>query len=513
MGLVLESGVTWGDAAYPWQIADVRAILAGEPLLHFISRPRGASKTSDLAAVVVAFLLELLPPGARGFGFAADRDQARLLIEAVAGFVVRTPGLAEVLRVQQLKVTNIDTGAEFEAQAADAASAHGLRAHLLIADELAQWPSTGNARGVWEAVVSTAPKVAGARLVCLTTAGSPDHWSFRVIETARSDEDWRVAELPGPVPWLDPAALQAQQALLSESAFARLHLNQWTEIDDVTLGREVVQACRRDDGALPPVQGRYYVHGVDLSMTSDYTVVATAHLEQRGQDSVVVVDRLRTWKPSRARPIDQEEVESYIVATARRYRGRVVMDPFQAAYLQKRLRTQGVAAKDAEMTAAGNNKRAIVLHRLLKDARLDIPGDDPELVDELGALAFRENSPGIYKLDMARGGLGHHDRSTAISIAAEALLAGADAPRLVMFDDEPDPDPIPRHHLESTGAHSFAPPVLSFGLGDLDVLDPGVVGGQASPFAAAQGAAAVPPNDPRQSGGVRPPWLPPEDAA
>jgi hypothetical protein len=82
----------------------------------------------------------------------------------------------------------------------DGPSAFGLRPDLLVVDELAQWPSTPSARQVWEAVVSAIPKVPHARLVVLTSAGDPAHWSYRVRERLRTSESWRLHEVPGPCP-------------------------------------------------------------------------------------------------------------------------------------------------------------------------------------------------------------------------------------------------------------------------------------------------------------------------
>src|SRR5438874_771269 len=78
-GLVLEDGRRWGEVAAPWQWEDARAVLdpGGAPF-HYLTRPRGGSKTSDLAGVVLAAMVEQLPQASRGYGAAADRDQGRL---------------------------------------------------------------------------------------------------------------------------------------------------------------------------------------------------------------------------------------------------------------------------------------------------------------------------------------------------------------------------------------------------------------------------------------------------
>ena len=65
---------------------------AGPPY-RAITRPRGGSKTDDLAGVNLAVGLTQAPRGARMYAAAADRDQARLLLDSVEGYRARTPEL------------------------------------------------------------------------------------------------------------------------------------------------------------------------------------------------------------------------------------------------------------------------------------------------------------------------------------------------------------------------------------------------------------------------------------
>jgi len=75
-GLVLEDERRWGEAAEPWQWDDARSILdPSGPRRHYLTRPRGASKTGDLGGVAIAVLLDQAPPTSRSYGFAADKDQ------------------------------------------------------------------------------------------------------------------------------------------------------------------------------------------------------------------------------------------------------------------------------------------------------------------------------------------------------------------------------------------------------------------------------------------------------
>ena len=76
---------------------------------------------------------------------------------------------------------------------ADEASSFGLRPWLVIVDELAVSPETPNACGVWTAIVSALPKVEDSRLVVLTSAGSPSHWSHKVLEQAKTSGQWHLS--------------------------------------------------------------------------------------------------------------------------------------------------------------------------------------------------------------------------------------------------------------------------------------------------------------------------------
>jgi phage terminase large subunit-like protein len=104
--LVLEDGRRWGDAAEPWQREDAEAILdqASPAPFHFLTRGRGGSKTGDLAGVALTAILTQAPPGSRLYAGAADRDQARLFADSIAGFQVRTPELRGALDVQTYRV-------------------------------------------------------------------------------------------------------------------------------------------------------------------------------------------------------------------------------------------------------------------------------------------------------------------------------------------------------------------------------------------------------------------------
>ena len=474
-GLVLEDGRRWGDAAQPWQWDDARAVLdpgRDDPLSHFLTRPRGASKTSDLGGVATTALLTQLPQQARGYAVAADADQARLLVDAMRGFITRTPGIGGALQVDRWKVTATRTGASLEVLPADGASAYGLLYAFCVVDEIAQWKSTPGPRIVWEAVYSAAPKVPGARLVVMTSAGDPAHWSHRVLTHAKKSTAWRVHEVPGPTPWIDPAALEDQRALLPESSYRRLHLNEWTSAEDRLTSVDALRECVTLDGPLRPTYGRDYVVAVDVGLKKDRTVAAVCHAEPlddvvrgrmpstgdlrvdqsaatadaeiidwygrrdaprpwgRGRRSAgeeehrrgsrVVLDRMEVWQGSRKTPVRLSHVEEWVLQAAQSFKAKVIFDPFQMVGTAQRLQERGVQVEEFVFSSASVGRLASTLHLLLRDRALALP-DDPELLDELANVRLRETSPGVLRMDHDPDK--HDDRAITLAMAAHHLLS------------------------------------------------------------------------------------------
>jgi hypothetical protein len=100
----------FGDCIDPWQRDDFAAI---DPALQrcnggsdadvkmraFLERPRGASKTTDLA-VMACWAMAFATRPLKGFAFAVDKDQSRLLCDAMETVCRLNPWLADVLTVE-----------------------------------------------------------------------------------------------------------------------------------------------------------------------------------------------------------------------------------------------------------------------------------------------------------------------------------------------------------------------------------------------------------------------------
>jgi hypothetical protein len=367
------------------------------------------------------------PAGARLYAVAADRDQGRLLLDSIDGFHARTPELRGALEVGAFRVAAPRRKAVLELLAADGPSAWGLRPYLAVADELAQWPATPSARSVWEAVATAAAKLAGARLVVLTTAGDPAHWSYKVLEHARSDPLWRTSEIEGPPPWLSPERLEEQRRRLLPSAFARLFENRWTASEDRLVDPDDLRACVVLDGHLPPARGRRYVIGLDVGIRHERTAATVCHAERiveggEARGVRVVLDRLQVWAGrGRAHEVQLDEVAEWIAWASSSYnRAEVVFDPSQAILLAQQLRRRRVRMEEFTFHPRSISQLALDLHGLIRSRSLLLP-DDPDLLDELEHVRLRETSPGTYRIDHDPDR--HDDIAIALGLAAQRLVS------------------------------------------------------------------------------------------
>lgn len=422
--LVLDGGRRWGETAVSWQKDDAQAVLDLDgPRMHFLTRPRGGSKSTDTAGLALAILLAQAPPRSTSHVFARDRDQSGRFLDIAAGLVERT-GLSGLLDVETWSLTARDSGARLVVESADVGSAFGARPYLVVVDELAAWPDVRSSRALWEAVISGLPKRPDSRLVTITSAGDPAHWSRRILDGALSSPRWRVSQIPGPLPWMDPADLEEQRHLLLPSSFDRLHLNRWSSGEDRLVSAADYAACCTHDGAVPPDRGPRsggYVIGVDLGLRNDRTVLSCCH---RSDDSTtgpaLVLDRQIVMQGTHTDPVQLADVEDALVGLAHDYHPvRIRMDPWQAVGLAQRLRTRGITTEEWSFTTQSVGRLAANLHRLLREHLIGLPADDAGLREELLNVRLRANSAGVIRLDHDAGH--HDDRAVSLGLAALAL--------------------------------------------------------------------------------------------
>jgi hypothetical protein len=99
-------------------------------------------------------------------------------------------------------------------------------------------------------------KIPECRTIVISNAGEPGSWQWHRRETARKSPRWRFISVPAPLPWLTEEDLAIlRENAETESKFARLHLNVWTEAEDRHASRDDLEACATLLGAQSPQRG------------------------------------------------------------------------------------------------------------------------------------------------------------------------------------------------------------------------------------------------------------------
>jgi len=443
----------------------------------WLERPRGHSKTSDLA-VQVAWVLAFANRQISGVAAASDKDQAKLLRDAISRLTQSNAWLAEYLECQEYKIIGRATGSVLEIISADVASSWGRTPHFIIADEATHWQK----RDLWDSLTSSAAKRGDSLLMVITNAGFKPSWQWDAREIIRQDEDWYFRSLHGAqASWIKPKALAKQRALLPPSSYQRLWLNEWIDgAGDALDPGDVSAAIRHDLGELQrPEDGWIYVAGGDLGVTRDASAVVVlgvhvgSYTEAERQDDTRAIPEhlriladldeielpapevdevyvpgtgrirlaaVRIWKPPAGGRVSLEDVEREIAVLAERFNlASIGLDPHQAAQMIERLGRRGLPARAAHQVPGTLQEQATAVLAAFRERRIDLyPHAD--LIADLKALRVVEKQYGFrlsaaYQNSSDQPGTRHADSASALSIAL-ALAGRAGGTRIISTVDD-----------------------------------------------------------------------------
>ncbi|QDU60764.1 Phage Terminase [Planctomycetes bacterium Pan216] len=422
-----------GDVMDSWQRDDFEAADSGwlrvarvtdadEINRIYLERPRGHSKTSDLA-VSVLWVLAFSRHQLAGVAAACDREQARLLLKACDRLLRLNEWLASALEVQSNKVSHLSNGSELTVLSADAAVAFGRTPDFTICDELTHWPS----QELWEAVFSAAAKRAHSMLLIISNAGGGmgSSWQWTVREEARTSERWHFSRLEGPqASWITPDRLEEQKRLLPRISYQRLWLNEWTVGSGDALSEEEIDAAFAD--RLQPMasaeRGYSYGCGLDLGLTKDACVFAIVARDNR--TGVMRLAKLRAWKPRETRRVDLAEVETAIRDDYKAFHwAKAYADPWQGHYLLQRLEKSSIPFETYAFTVPSMDRMARHFVNSFSEQNIRC-FEHQRLRTELSQTMIVERGEGKLRLKHPRDGEGHGDHAVAFSLA---LLAANDA--------------------------------------------------------------------------------------
>lgn len=442
-----------------WQRKDFRAlddswkavIGAGDDfqprLRAWLERSRGHSKTNDVS-VMVTWCLFASKRQLKGFACAADKDQSRLLRDAIDCLVRINPWLGQILQVQQYQVINIKTGSELQILSADAPTSFGLLPDFVICDEVAHW---GN-RDLFDSMLSSAAKKSHCMLLCISNSGFMESWQWNLRESIRADDSWYFSRLDGPcASWIDQHLLDEQKRLLPRIAYERLWLNKWSSGSGDALSEDEINASICLDGPISKPKHEYrYFGGLDLGLSRDRaafvvlgihtgywseseiepqlsdrekTLIDLGYLDEpeiktrkkviEGTGEIRLAD-IQTWDPKKGR-IEIADIEETILSLDRKFDLSVGCDPWQAMHLIQRLEKEGLYIESVDFVGKNLTSMCSLVLSAFSDGRIKLYPHD-QLIRDLKNLRVIEKSYGV-RLDSPRTKGGHGDISTALAIS------------------------------------------------------------------------------------------------
>jgi hypothetical protein len=416
--IVLADGRTVGDGLRndPWIGLHVLAPIlevdeAGLPRyrLVYLELPRGHWKSGGAAAIATGEAA--LHPSTDVVIGAVDTDQARVVLENVAGYLQRNPEVGGLFTARRDEFVTRG-GSRVRVISSDAPSAFGLggthERFRVICDELTAWKT----EDLWIALASASGKVKDTQTIVLSNAGfdAERSWQWEIRQTADEAEWAYLFSADGVIAsWITPEWVAQMQALLPAAAFERLIGNLWTTGAGDFVSVEQWRSCV--DHELSPGRGgsgRRFA-GLDLGLTHDRTVLAVVHWDE----DRIVLDELLVWQGSRAEPVSIAAVEAALVDASERWPSfEVYADPWQLKGSMERLRGR-VRIQEWGFSQSSVRKLSVTLFNAITSATLRAY-PDAELEREITGLRVVEAASG-WRFDHRTGAFS--DRAVALAMA------------------------------------------------------------------------------------------------
>jgi phage terminase large subunit-like protein len=424
--------------------------------VYLIGIARKNGKTS-LASVLPLFFGLYGDHGGEIYSASATRDQARLVMAHAKRAVEMQPEFAGRIRVYRDALEFTETGTTYRALSSEAYSKEGLSATLVIADELAAWPS----RDLFDVLSLSMGARRSPLMVAITTAGTrtdatgTDSIAFTLYQLARrriaGEHDdttlgmaWYEA---GEGAYRDPTRWhEANPALLStppilsrddlESAYKRTpegefrikRLNEFVAADTAWLPAGAWDACTDATLALQPHD--QIVIGYDGSFASDSTAIVAC----RTSDGALFV--IGHWE----RPLDDahwrvpiEEVEQRMLDLAMMYDViEVCCDPFRWQRSMEVWRSNGLPVVEFNQTPQRMVPATAAVYDAVIQSRLRHDGD-PRLTRHIANATPHYSRHGV----MLRKG---RESNKKIDLAVAAIMAWS---RAMTISTPPAVQPAP----------------------------------------------------------------------
>jgi hypothetical protein len=396
-------------------------------------RRGGKSRVLALIAVFLACFRDWRPylvPGERGHivVVAADRRQARAIMNYVRAFLVETPMLAKLVVREGLEEIELKGQVGIEVATCSYRTIRGRTVIAGLADEAAFWSAEDSANPDSEVIAALKPAMATVDGGMLLIASSPYARRGVLWDTYRR---W-FGKPGGPLVWqadtrtMNPTVPQSfiddETEKDPASAAAEYGGLFRTDIESF-ISREAIDASvvpgRHE---LPWMSGVRYVGYCDPSGGSaDSMTLAIAHTDK---DKRVILDAVRERRP----PFSPDAVVMEFATLLKSYKvSTVAGDRYAGEWPRERFRERGITYKVAEQTTSDNYRDMLPL---LNSGNAELL-DNPRLIAQLCGLERRTARSGKDLISHPPGS--HDDIATSV---AGALLLATNRKAPIIFSDE-----------------------------------------------------------------------------
>lgn len=310
---------------------------------------------------------------------------------------------------------SLDSGLEIAAYPCRPAALRGLRARVVVVDELAHFRSTDNIPTDQETLRTVRPclSTTGGKLIVLSSpfGQSGALWELHRRSWGNEDSPTLIWQASAPeMNALLPADYISRMQQDDPDAFKSEVLGEFRAgvsslFDPDTIDASIARGCRE----LLPEPKISYVAGADWSGgRHDAACLSIGH----ESGNLFIQDCLRVWKA----PFDPLQAVSEAAALLRSYRiGRVVGDRYSAEFIVGAFRQHSIAYAASDL-----DRSALYLEMLapLNAGKIRLL-DEPSLHRELRGLCRTRMSSGRERVDHIRGQ--HDDRANSLAMMIRQL--------------------------------------------------------------------------------------------
>jgi hypothetical protein len=395
-----------------------------------VGRQSGKTRVAATIAVFESATAER-EPGSDLYALLVAQDQ-RAALRALFRYACAPFEASEMLQrsivSQTADTLALETGVTLAAYPCRPASVRGLRARVVVVDELAHFIATDGRPTDTEMLRALRPTLAttGGRLIVLSSpyAQTGALWDLHRRHYGKEESSTLVWQASAPemnptlpADYLERMREDDPEAYRSE-VLGEFRAGVASFFDPEVLDSSIVEGRRE----LEPRDGFSYSTFADAATGSgkDAFTAGVAHCE----DGRIVVDVVRAWRP----PFNPSGVIAEAADLAKRYGCSVITgDRFAPGFVREGFASNGIEYRFSEL-----DRSRLYLETLprVNAGMVDIP-DDPALLRELRGLERRRGTAGRDRVDHRPGS--HDDRANAL--AGCVWLAATESDRGVQIWD------------------------------------------------------------------------------